>query len=108
MTDGDTIRCGEERIRLIAIDAPEMPGHCRAGRECVGGDPFASAEALRGAMASGPLAIRRFGQDRYGRTLAMVEAGGVDLSCAQIESGHAEYVERWDNGRAVARSCPAV
>jgi endonuclease YncB( thermonuclease family) len=24
--DGDTLRCGEERIRLVGIDAPELPG----------------------------------------------------------------------------------
>jgi len=24
VTDGDTIRCGDERIRLLAIDAQEM------------------------------------------------------------------------------------
>lgn len=26
--DGDTLRCGQERVRLLGIDAPEMPGHC--------------------------------------------------------------------------------
>jgi len=106
VTDGDTIRCGDERIRLLAIDAPELPGHCRAGRECVAGDPFTSTDSLRQIMGQGPLTIRRFGVDRYGRTLAMVSAGRTDLSCAQIERGHAEYVRRWDNDGAVARTCP--
>ena len=42
VTDGDTIRCGDERIRLLAIDAPEMGGRCRKGRQCVAGSPLAS------------------------------------------------------------------
>ncbi len=37
VTDGDTIRCGEERIRITAIDAPETRA-CRRGRQCVAGD----------------------------------------------------------------------
>ena len=45
VTDGDTLRCGALRIRLASIDAPEMPGHCRRGRTCVEGDPYASKAA---------------------------------------------------------------
>lgn len=47
--DGDTLRCGAERIRLLGIDAPEMPGHCHERRNCVPGDPIASKNALRNA-----------------------------------------------------------
>jgi len=40
--DGDAIRCGSQgkSMRLYAIDAPEMPGACRPGRQCTPGDPF--------------------------------------------------------------------
>ena len=108
VTDGDTIRCGEERIRLLAIDAPEKPGACREGRACAPGDPVASTESLRVAVAQGGLTVRRVGKDRYGRTLALVSAGGIDLSCHQLEQRQAIYVRRWDDSRAVARTCPAV
>jgi len=70
-TDGDTIRCGDERIRLLGIDAPELPGHCRVGRDCAPGDPHASTNNLKAAM-SGSLTIKRIGEDHYGRTLALV------------------------------------
>jgi endonuclease YncB( thermonuclease family) len=49
VTDGDTIRCGDERIRLLGIDAPELPGHCRSGRNCAPGDPYASTSSLTAA-----------------------------------------------------------
>lgn len=106
VTDGDTIRCGDERIRLLAIDAPEMPGHCRRGRVCAPGDPYASTESLRSAMV-GDLSIDRVGEDHYGRTLARVAGDKGDLSCWQLERGHAIYKADWDNGLRVARTCPS-
>jgi endonuclease YncB( thermonuclease family) len=47
--DGDNIYCaGEIRShRLYGIDAPEMPGACRPGRECTPGDPYASRDHLK-------------------------------------------------------------
>lgn len=106
VTDGDTIRCGDERIRLLAIDAPEMPGHCRRGRICAPGDPYASTESLRSAL-TGDLTIDRVGEDHYGRTLARVAGDKGDLSCWQLERGHAIYKADWDNGLRVARTCPS-
>ena len=108
VTDGDTIRCGDERIRLLGIDAPELPGHCRSGRSCAPGDPYASTRSLQAAMEKGPFWIIRLGTDRYGRTLALVRAGEVDLSCHQLATGHAIYKPRWDDDRAVRRTCPSV
>lgn len=95
--DGDTLRCGRERIRLLAIDAPELPGHCRRGRRCVTGDPVASTRSLRSRLP-GRAMIYRTGQDRYGRTLARVKVNGVDLSCYQLRAGAAAYRRKWDVG----------
>ena len=68
--DGDTIQHGAERIRLLYIDAPEMPGHCRPGRECVAGDPYAAKAALQEALDSGHVRCEGEARDRYGRRLA--------------------------------------
>ncbi|WP_375291012.1 thermonuclease family protein [Qipengyuania sp.] len=108
VTDGDTVRCGDERVRLLAIDAPELPGHCRAGRRCAPGDPVAATDSLRAAMQSGPIRIIRMGRDRYGRTLGSVYAGEVNLSCLQIQTGNAVYVRRWDDGKVIAKTCPEI
>lgn len=108
VTDGDTLRCGEERIRLLAIDAPELPQHCRKGRGCAPGDPAASTRSLQAAMKNGQLWIIRLGEDRYGRTLALVQAGETDLSCHQLANGSAIYKPNWDNQQAVHRTCPAI
>ena len=106
-TDGDTIRCGDERIRLLAIDAPELPGHCRRGRKCAPGDPVASTESLRAAMV-GTLRIDRVGTDHYGRTLATVVSDRGDLSCWQLSRGQVIYRRDWDDGGRVAATCPKV
>ena len=103
--DGDTLRCGAERVRLLGIDAPELPGHCRMGRQCVVGDPYASWNSLSDALRRGPMMIERRGFDHYGRTLAAVSAGGEGLSCWQLRARQAVYVPRRDEGGGVARSC---
>lgn len=106
VVDGDTIIVRGEHIRLLGIDAPEMRGVCRVGRVCVAGNPIQSKNNLIRVFQSGPLHIRRFGFDRYGRTLAMVAAGDQDLSCAQLQGHFAVYVKRWDKIGGVQTTCP--
>lgn len=103
--DGDTLRCGRERIRLIGIDAPELPGHCRRGRRCVAGDPYASRDWLQRVVARGEARIERVGVDRYGRTLALVSVAGADLACHQLRGRVAAYKPAWDTGGFVSRRC---
>ena len=89
ITDGDTLKCNGVRIRLVGIDAPEMPGHCRAGRKCIQGDPYAAQGHLESITRTRVKCFSQ-GHDHYGRTLARCEADGIDLSCEMIKSGHAE------------------
>jgi endonuclease YncB( thermonuclease family) len=109
--DGDTIKCGTARrrvsIRLIGIDAPELHGHCRTGRFCAPGDPFASTDSLAAAINTGRVTVQVFGTDLYLRRLAIVRAGkaGVNLSCLQLHSGNAIYHASWDTGRRIAKEC---
>lgn len=90
--DGDTLACANlpARIRLIGIDAPELPGHCRKGRVCTPGDPFAAKLHLTRLATLSPARVLPMGQDRYGRTLARVTFAGLDASCAMLAAGHAE------------------
>lgn len=86
--DGDTFDCGGMRIRLAGIDTPEMPGHCREGRICTDGDPFAARDALN-ALTAGHIRCYKTDKDVYGRTVARCKNETQDLSCAMIDSGHA-------------------
>ncbi|WP_174292550.1 thermonuclease family protein [Sphingomonas bacterium] len=95
--DGDTFTCASGvRIRLQAIDAPEI-GQCRGhGGRCVSGDGYASRDALR-RLALGRTALCRPSGRSYDRIVALCSVGAVDLSCAQMRSGQA--VERYDHLR---------
>lgn len=89
--DGDTLRCANlpVSVRLLGIDAPELPGHCRRGRVCTPGDGWASQRALAALLARGPVWVSAAGHDRYGRILARVSGAGGDASCAMMASGAA-------------------
>lgn len=91
--DGDTIAAAGKRVRLVGIDAPEMPGHCRAGRNCAPGDPVASKEALQAFLDMGSVHCEREpgvpDTDFYGRQLRRCFANGHDLSELMLEAGMA-------------------
>lgn len=104
--DGDTVACADgTRLRLSGIDAPEMPGHCRAGRACAPGSAIRSRGRLRSGLRLGPLTYRPLLRDIYGRTVALVYAGTINLSCRQLAARQAIYVARWDRGGHVKREC---
>lgn len=104
VVDGDFLRCGELRLRLLGVDAPEM-GQCPRQRVCVAGDGKASKRSLTLALRYGPIRYEPVEFDRYGRTIAMVWAGGVNLSCWQLGQRQAEYIQKWDEGRRIAKAC---
>lgn len=103
--DGDTLKCDGQRYRLVGIDAPEMPGHCRKGRQCAPGDPYDSKANLARLIDGKPVQIEIITKDRYGRSIALASVEGADLSCAQINAGQAVYIAKWDNGKRVASLC---
>jgi hypothetical protein len=61
--DGDTIRCGRERVRIANIDAPELPGSpkCQDRRRSYAWCDYRAGEASRVALVR--LALARSGHD---------------------------------------------
>jgi endonuclease YncB( thermonuclease family) len=104
VVDGDTLRCGPERLRLLGIDAPEIE-RCARWRVCAPGDGQASKQSLIAALGLGPIRYQPVTRDRYGRQVAVVWAGRVNLSCWQLQRAQAIYKPKWDNGRLIARAC---
>lgn len=102
--DGDSVSCGQIRLRLVGIDAPEV-SRCRRGRKCVTGDGQASKRSLAAGLKLGPVRYRSISIDRFGRTIAAVYAGWTNLSCYQLRRGGAVYVARWDTASVVSREC---
>jgi endonuclease YncB( thermonuclease family) len=91
--DGDTIRCGGERIRIENIDAPELPGSpkCRDRRAahawCDYELGYQARDALRSFLSGRQVTIQRTGVDRYGRTLARVSVNGQDAGSYLVGRG---------------------
>lgn len=102
VVDGDTLMDSTgERIRLLRIDAPEMPGHCRPGRHCVPGDPYAARDALQWALTRGTVQCAGSQRDFYGRRLAecfVTAPNGttVNVNDYLLSTG---LVERYRSGR---------
>jgi endonuclease YncB( thermonuclease family) len=101
--DGDALRCGYHgrSMRLYSIDAPEMPGACRVGRQCVPGDPYRSRDHLASLTAGRSVAYRIVGYDRYRRPVVQAFADGLDLSCAMVRDGFA--IERYGKLRCTSK-----
>lgn len=105
VVDGDSLKCGEERLRLLGIDAPELH-RCPSYRVCVSGDGQAAKRSLKRVVSTGPFSYRVVGYDRFGRSLVMAYAGKVNVACYQVRMGAAVYKPKWDNGGMLARECP--
>lgn len=92
--DGDTIRLGAERIRILNIDAPETEGRarCNAERRLAAVATMTLTEIIMGEQ----LEIERHGKDRFGRTLAYIRVSGADVGEMLIM---AHVAVRWGNGR---------
>jgi len=106
VVDGDTIRLGDgTRVRLVQIDAPEAEG------ECYGGQASRVLEALlpistQVGVQTDP-ALDRI--DRYGRLLAYVFKGGLNVNLELVRRGAAApYFYRGDRGRYAAQLLAAA
>ena len=88
VTDGDTIRIGEERIRFSGIDAPELKQMCTyQGIEFQCGE--FSKTLLIQKIANQEVTCIREGKDQYGRTLAECFVGEESLSSYLVREGYA-------------------
>lgn len=104
VTDGDTIKLDGTSYRIWGIDAAENKQLCPdgwpAGR--------AATTYMRELMHGHTIACERKTTDRYGRTVALCRADGVDLGAAMVRAGHAwafiryskDYVDQEQQARA--------
>ena len=94
VVDGDTlVLASGEWVRLLGIAAPE--------RRKPGGPE--ATEALRKLVAGEIVEVRREGRDRYGRTLARLRVGGLDISAELLLLGLAEP---WPKARPSPKEIP--
>src|SRR4051794_19161426 len=78
ITDGDTIRIGNVRIRLFGIDAPEMKQSCNDDRGARYACGEAARDELRRHVGSASVSCEPRDRDQYGRVVAVCSALGED------------------------------
>ena len=88
VTDGDTIRIGEERIRFSGIDAPELKQTCLYQEIEFNCGEF-SKNLLIEKISNQEVSCIIESKDQYGRTLAECFVGKDSLSSYLVREGYA-------------------
>ena len=87
VADGDTFRLGTRRIRITAIDAPELASPLCPAEAALA---LRSADRLRALLNEGPFEMNahRFHRtDNYGRELMDISRGGASIGDRLIVEG---------------------
>jgi endonuclease YncB( thermonuclease family) len=103
--DGDTVDIDGTRIRILRIDTPEtFRSHCE--NEYRFG--LAAKQRLTELLDKGDVSYTPDGFDRYGRTLARVYTGEVDVGEVLLKEGYAPpYVPGPEaKAKRLATLCP--
>ena len=89
--DGDTCTAIDgEKIRLACIDTPELKGK--------NSDPKKAIEArdfLNKLIANKEISIKRITKDRYGRTVAELFKGGVNIQELIVNKGYGKIYKKF-------------
>ena len=96
VTDGDTIRIGDERIRFSGIDAPEIKQIC-IYQEIEFKCGEYSKNLLIEKISNQQVNCIREGKDQYGRTLAECFVGKESLSSYLVREGYAFAYRKYSN-----------
>jgi endonuclease YncB( thermonuclease family) len=86
--DGDSLELNGREIRLWGIDAPELNQTCKLQNEvapCGRNARKRLAELLKVAKVE----CRGFGEDQYGRLLAVCRTGKIDINQRLVVEGYA-------------------
>ena len=91
--DGDTCTTIDgEKIRLACIDTPELKGKKA--------NPVAAKEArdfLNNVVSNTEVNIRRITTDRYGRTVAELHSGNINIQKLLVDKGYGQIYKKYSN-----------
>ena len=91
--DGDTCTTIDgEKIRLACIDTPELKGRKA--------DPIPAKEAkdfLNNLVTNKEISIRRITKDRYGRTVAELFNGNINIQKLLVDKGYGQIYKKYSN-----------
>ena len=90
VSDGDSLRSGDLRIRLFGIDAPELKQRCADQNGVLWSCGASALYQLKALISKNKdLQCRLRDVDRYGRLVMQCFNGSTDIGAAMVLSGHA-------------------
>jgi endonuclease YncB( thermonuclease family) len=94
VTDGDSFRRGNQRVRLFGIDAPELTQECLDGE----GRPYACGQsakrALQDLIDGSEISCDIVERDKYRRDVARCRKDGIEINREMVRLGWAVAYER--------------
>ena len=98
VSDGDSLRSGDLRIRLFGIDAPELNQQCVDENGVLWGCGADAQRQLNGLIsANRDLQCSLRDVDRFGRLVMQCFNGSTDIGAAMVRSGHALAYRHFSN-----------
>lgn len=103
-SDGDSFHLGDDRVRLLGLDAPELAQDCAGADGARWACGRVARDRMASLLASGPIDCRPEDRDRYDRLLARCAVDGMDLGATLVAEGLAVSAgDYWDE-QSAARS----
>ena len=96
ITDGDSLRAGDIRIRLHGIDAPEIRQSCHNPAPYKCGE-FARDYLIQALGEQATLRCQHIDTDRYERLIMRCYYRGIDINAAIVRAGWAVAYKRYSN-----------
>ena len=87
--DGDTLRIGQQKIRLYAIDAPETAQRCQDARNNRYRCGQYATNALRKLIAHQSVRCEKQDTDQYGRMVAICYVKDIEINRWMVKNGYA-------------------
>lgn len=107
VVDGDTLEVSGVKVRLFGVDAPELDQRCQQGAR-VWACGQAAREVLAGIVGGRRIVCAVQDIDRYGRDVAVCQAGNQDIGAVMVRQGMAiayrRYSGRYVNAEGAARA----
>lgn len=96
VVDGDTLRVGDQKVRLYGIDAPESSQTCqRGGAAWRCGEE--STRQLAALVQGHSVECKASGHDAYGRLLAVCFSHAIELNRRMVELGWAVAFRKYSD-----------
>jgi endonuclease YncB( thermonuclease family) len=87
--DGDSLEIGNNRIRLMGIDAPEYIQYCKNANKEKYKCGIHAKEHLEQIINNTPITCKVHKKDQYNRDLCTCYKGNTDINAEMVRSGHA-------------------